>query len=111
MVTIPDTHKIDRKISNLMASIATEQAKKENILRETTYECAACGQTNAIKDTVFIQTHWYVSPHGCTGGDYWKQGEGQCDCPKCGARLRLYNAPQLTNLKRLFKEVKEEHKR
>jgi hypothetical protein len=36
-----------------------------------------------IRSLTYIQTHWYETPYGCTGGDLWREGEGQFDCPKC----------------------------
>jgi transcription initiation factor IIE alpha subunit len=57
----------------------------------------------------YIQTHFYVSPWGCTGGDFWKQGEGQFDCPKCGYKNRLYDRKEFQELKHYFKDIIDEH--
>ena len=46
--------------------------------------CQKCGGRTKIKTLTLIQTHWYESPHGCTGGDLWHSGESQVRCPKCG---------------------------
>lgn len=47
-------------------------------------KCELCEHGTVIKNLIYIQTHWYVSPSGCTDGDYWRAGEGQYVCPKCG---------------------------
>lgn len=64
--------------------------------------CDRCGRRTRVSRLVYLQTHWYVTPHGCTGGDYWRPGEGQFDCPKCGARNRLYDRPDVVALKPYF---------
>lgn len=48
-----------------------------------------CGKRHKIGDLKLIVTHWYVSPHGCTGGDYYNEGEWQYLCPKDNVRERL----------------------
>lgn len=48
-----------------------------------------CGKLLAVHTIQYIQTHWYVSPYSCTGGDYWNEGEGDFICPKCSYRNRL----------------------
>jgi hypothetical protein len=40
-----------------------------------------CGKMHRIKNCEAIQTYWYTSPHGCTGGDYWNEGELRFVCP------------------------------
>lgn len=86
-------------------------------LRETLVKCGpnnygkGCGQALEIGELEYIQTHWYTSPSGCSGGDYWNQGEGQFLCPHCGHRNRLYNKPEIEKLKRLFKSVVDTHDR
>lgn len=69
-----------------------------------------CGALHAIKDLTYIQTHWYTRPHGCSGGDYWNQGEGQFICPSCGHRNRLYATPEVQKMKRHFKSIEDTYK-
>lgn len=64
-----------------------------------------CGDKFFIRDITYIQTHWYESPHGCTGGDMHHEGEGQFECPSCGHRNRLYQRESFMALKNLFKHV------
>ena len=69
-----------------------------------------CGTLHAIKDLTYIQTHWYTSPHGCSGGDYWNRGEGQFICPSCGHRNRLYASPEVEVMKQHFKSVEDTYR-
>lgn len=67
-----------------------EEAKKEEAEQNARkrFKCG-CGSYHSIKDCEVIQTHWYVRPYGCTGGDYWNQGELKIICPKTGLRNRV----------------------
>jgi hypothetical protein len=67
--------------------------------------CHNCKKRTKISKITYIQTRWYTPPHGCMGGDYWQDGEGQFDCPKCGWNNRLYERPEVEALKRHFKDV------
>ena len=69
-----------------------------------------CKAAFEIRELEYIQTHWYTHPHGCSGGDYWTQGEGQWICA-CGHRNRLYNRPDIEKMKPLFKSVRDIHER
>ena len=64
-----------------------------------------CGNKFFIKNITFLQTHWYETPSGCTGGDTWHGGEGQWECPCCGHRNRLYKKHEIEELKNLFKHI------
>ena len=68
-----------------------------------------CGKESEIRNLTYIQTHHYVSPYGCTGGDYYRQSEGQYTCPSCGERTRLYRVPEIEELKYLFSSVVDEY--
>lgn len=70
-----------------------------------------CGAELRVGALVYLQTHWYVEPFSCTGGDYWNAGEGQFICPKCGAKNRLYERPEVEKLKRYFKAVEDKYDR
>lgn len=64
-----------------------------------------CRLAFPIGELEYIQTQWYVPPHGCTGGDYWKDGEGRWKCPECGRVNRLYDKPDIEAKKWLFRSV------
>lgn len=68
-----------------------------------------CGRKSRLRNLTYIATHWYTEPYGCTGGDYWSEGEGQFDCPHCGHRNRLYNRKEVQALKHHFKAVVDSH--
>ncbi len=70
-----------------------------------------CGSLHAVADAVYIQSYWYESPHGCTGGDMWHLGEGGWICPSCGHENRLYETPEIEKLKPLFKKTENSYKR
>ena len=101
--------KYQQQIEELHEKIAT-------IRKNRTIRCASCKQDHAIKDLVAIQTHWYVSPTGCTGGDYWQEGELQFICPETNVinRLLFQQKSEAENkfrsiYKSLFKEVIQNH--
>jgi len=83
---------------------AIKEQKQNSII-----ECQSCGGMHRIQDLTYIQTHFYIRPHGCTGGDYWKQGEGQYRCPACSHLNRLYKSPEVVELKSYFKSVEDRH--
>ena len=111
-MAMTELQKIEKKIDKEKKKLEELKIKKDNLFRETEVCCDSyaipkycCGQTSKIKDLTYIQTHWYVSPSGCTGGDYWNEGEGQFKCPHCDQTNRLYNKPDITKLKYHFKEI------
>lgn len=87
---------------------------KPNVTVQCTTQVATgrgCGAWTPISNLVYIQTHWYTPPTGCTGGDYWNEGEGQWVCSKCGHLNRLYKSPEVEALKRYFSGVKDTYER
>lgn len=107
----------DQKVADAVATLdrrarAEKEAKAETLVQCTTQVATGkgCKAWYAIKDLVYIQTHWYTEPNGCTGGDYWNQGEGQWVCPGCGHRNRLYATPEVEAMKRQFASVEDVYK-
>lgn len=49
-----------------------------------------CGKSHPVKNYDAIQTHWYESPSGCSGGDMWHVDDIRIVCPETGMRNRLY---------------------
>lgn len=49
----------------------------------------SCNEKHEIRHLDAVQTHWYVQPHGCMEGDYWKPGELHFVCPSTGMRNRI----------------------
>lgn len=93
------------------------QYQINNRLAKTIVKCEdnnfgkGCGMGFEIGELVYIQTHWYEEPYSCNGGDTWHQGEGNWKCHKCGHRNRLYDKPEIQELKRLFADVLDEYNR
>lgn len=69
------------KEQKLLEKLSKQKANK-------TFKCG-CGKLHKIKDCIAIQTHWYESPHGCTGGDTWHTGEIQIICPITDNKNRI----------------------
>lgn len=67
-----------------------------------------CGMALELGELTYIQTYQYVGPYGCSGGDYWEEKGGEFDCPHCGHRNRLYDRPEIMELKYCFKDIVEE---
>jgi len=98
-----DLNKMSKsEIDTLFSDLAKEQ--KVNTL----WACRGCGEVHKVQNTNIIQTHYYISPHGCTGGDYWLSGERQLECSDCGAINRLINEENLP-ASSYFKEVTLTH--
>jgi rubredoxin len=95
--------KINKKRKKLLKEL-------DRAIERTIVACDGCRIAHVICDLTYIQTHWYTEPHGCTGGDYWNQGEGQWECPDCGHVNRLYNKPEIEKLKRYFATVVKTYK-
>lgn len=102
--------KIERKIERATNRVKELNALLDDILRVTIIECGGCHTEHRICNLTYIQTHWYVQPFGCSGGDYWYEGEGQIECPNCKGILRLNKNPEIVKMKRLFKDIKNEYK-
>ena len=97
---------VDALIAKSESRLSLLRDIKDAILRRTAVTCF-CGARHQVGFLVYIQAHWYVSPYGCTGGDYWNNGEGKWDCPDCGRRNRLYDKPEIMALKRLFASMRD----
>ena len=72
------------------SQIETLRAEREAIRSRRMWTCPCCHKRTAIAKLTFIQDHWYVSPSGCSGGDYWKQSnQVYIPCPKCNNIARV----------------------
>lgn len=94
---------------NLIQDFIDQKLKKTLVQCTDNNHGKGCGMALKVGELTYIQTHWYESPHGCTGGDIWHQGEGQFFCPHCNHRNRLYDRPEIEKLKHLFKDSVDEH--
>lgn len=65
-------------------------------------KCATCDKSHPINKLMLVVTHRYTGPHGCTGGDYWSEGDWCFVCPATGLRNRfLFNDYDVDYEKRL----------
>lgn len=86
---------LNSKIEKTKSRLKTLETERNELIRYTLIQCtgswtqAGCNRKFHIKDLVFIQTRWYVEPYSCSGGDYWKDGEGQFECPGCGCSNKI----------------------
>ena len=57
------------------------------------WKCPHCAKATSVGKLPLEVVKFYVSPHGCTGGDYWTEGEDpdfHITCPKCEREVREY---------------------
>ena len=89
MLADPET-----KARKALASLAKKQARLSAELRQLRaskrFECACCKTEHTISECVAIQTHYYISPRGCSEGDYWLPSEMQIICPITDAKNRVH---------------------
>lgn len=80
--------KAEQRITRATKALENARKAKDSAMRDLTAKCSWCGVASPLSAITLIQTHWYTSPHGCTGGDYWNAGERQWECPSCKKRCR-----------------------
>lgn len=97
---------VEKKRQFLRAAQA-EALGRKTVTCTTSSSGKGCGRRSQIRTLTYIQTHFHVPPYSCTEGDYWTAGEGQFDCPKCDNRNRLYDRPEVMELKRYFGGIKD----
>lgn len=110
-----DTTLIDKLIKETSGVLQALQEDRAEIVKRTKISCGNCDQESMIKDIVYIQPHWYESPHGCTGGDTWHEDKDYAlmRCPHCKSILQItsHQNADLMALKYSFKEIENQHKR
>jgi hypothetical protein len=112
-MNLSEINKKRAELKTKLDELEKEAAKKTSkfaVICESNNYGNGCGYGFYIQDLEYVQTHWYESPHGCTGGDNWHKGEGQFICPKCGHRNRLINRQDVEDLKYKFRSIKNEYK-
>jgi hypothetical protein len=78
-----------KKVERANKQLAKALAELADERRRRTIKCGSCPDSHAIGDLHLLVTHFYIEPHGCTGGDYWKEGEWQFVCPATKAINRI----------------------
>lgn len=113
---------LDNEIAKTSVKLATLHAERAEAQRRKMLTCGFCGKRHRVGRLTLVQTYFYIEPYSCTGGDYWKQGEKQYECPSCGERMRdpgdndyLAKGTQfdrrIGQLARYFKDTVKEHNR
>jgi hypothetical protein len=64
--------------------------------------CVACNKKCLIANVTLYQTHWYVEPYSCNGGDYWNKGECQFVCHHCNVLNRLLYSQEYDYSKMMY---------
>ena len=112
---------LDAQLKKVREEESQVLKKIEERNKQKKIQCASCEKAHKIGRLRAIQTHFYISPHGCTGGDYWLEGEMKYICPTNDTINRLlFNSDDVpyeydpeeqfkTNYKHLFKEVTDRH--
>jgi hypothetical protein len=77
-----------KRVRNAQAELARAMDNLQEIRKRRRIQCS-CKSYHRICDLTLRITHYYNEPHGCTGGDYWSEGEWQFLCPKTGDINRL----------------------
>ena len=74
---------------------------------EEYYQCGGCLKRTRVKNLVAISKHYYVTPHGCMGGDYWRFSEFVIFCHKCNAGMRILDKGQSSWVSERLYQFKE----
>jgi len=109
-----DREKAAKNVQAAQAALDKRKSLLAQVDAKSSIVCCACHSVFPISTQVYIQTHWYTRPHGCNGGDYWNEGEGNWKCPDCGFKNRFdskaggwMGRPELVALKGKFAFVRE----
>lgn len=103
---------IEKDLKLAQEGVAALQIELREALRRTMVPCGSCKRNTVVSSLTYIQTHWWDDNTGSPNGGFWRQGEGQFKCPKCGYENRpINNSFKFKSLKPYFKEVVDEHNR
>ena len=109
---------IDSQINELNEQVRSLKEVRLETFKTSYFQCGTiryrgfigCGQYMPIKDIPLIQRHWYTSPRGCSGGDYWNIGALEAQCPLCNHRTEIKEDSPYMTYKKLFKSITNEYK-
>jgi len=96
---------IRKQIVTKSVELAVLRSQEKTLLERKKIKCPRCGTYHTISKTVLFQEHFYVRPHGCTGGDYWNDAEIGFVCTKCDNFITDYHNPKIKELKHLFENI------
>lgn len=102
---MPTSKELEARLSEIAAESEEIRKKLDENARNRFVRCKFCSTRTRVGRLAYIQTH-LERKHD--RGTYWARGEGQFDCPKCGGRNRLYDRPEVMELRRYFASVTNE---
>ncbi len=94
MTSLAATEKKMKVLQDEMKKVREEQ---RDIIRSYPVLCSKCKKMTKLSSWIFIQNRFYIEPHSCTAGDYWKDSETECChivCPECKEEAYLYRHSQ-----------------
>jgi len=77
---------LDKYFKSHVNDIINSPIKEQEISKEDKYKCDRCPRTYPKLDEVKVKNkQHYVSPHGCSGGDYYVDAYYwfECECGRC----------------------------
>lgn len=109
--TVPPFAKCDKLVEEIEQQLELAKRMRHAASRRRKIRCTSCGKLHIVGKLTYIQTHHYVKPFGCTGGDYWTESEGQYICPSCGHRNRSFcgtsSEPKIKQWKYSFDKIEK----
>jgi len=88
---------IQRKIDSLQSHLRDLEKDLADAKRRGYLECYKCRKRTKLSRLVYLRTHEYEPPRSCSDGDFWYEGTGMYECPKCN-HLHLLSIVKETNL-------------
>lgn len=102
-------NEVRKQIATKIVELNELCSQEKTLLERKKIRCPRCKTYHTISKTELYQEHYYVSPHGCTGGDYWNTDEIGFLCTKCDNFITDYHNPKIKELKHLFKNITNVH--
>lgn len=96
----PTNKQIERALKVIEARDFAIRKQKAN----ATVKCRFCKKTNRIRQLTYIQTYWYSRE---AYNEDWIEGEGRFVCLKCDQLNRLYDQPEVEELKEYFYTIEK----
>lgn len=95
--------------SKIQKELAFFDKLMDTELPKTIVNCKFCKVEHQIKDLVYIQTYYYISPYSCAGGDYWVPKNGEFKCIDCGYRNKFFRGKGVDYFKEYFSKSVDEY--
>lgn len=73
--------------ADFQEAVAKANLEPEKIVKSV--KCLNCGEVHDAGSVKLLDIQFYVTPYGCTGGDYWTHSEYTIKCEGCGHMLTI----------------------